>query len=113
MGYSPVYSTPFIQYTAETPNASFLVPEGYTAIIRQWSCAQDIGGWEFYLAMRDSDAAPALTIALAYQAGEVNYQSGSGRWVLNAGGTVFCGVTSLGTTPSFYVGGYLLQNVIA
>lgn len=109
-GYSPVYSAPFIQYTASTPNQSFLVPEGFTAVVRQISVAQEIADWYAYVNIQDSEAAPDLTIWLGVAAGAETYVAGEGRWVVPEGGLITLGYGTLGTIPSGYVGGYLLRN---
>lgn len=107
---NPVWSQAFIQYTSETPNSSFAVPEGFTAIIRQWSAAQDIGGWLFAVNIQDSDEAPYLTIVRQEAAGVINYASGEGRWVVPSEGVISIFVSDVGDAPAFYVGGYLLRN---
>lgn len=112
MPYSPVYSSPFIQYTDSTPNASFEVPDGFTAVIRQWSCYQDIGDYVFFVTIYDSVDAPGITVVAAEQEGLVNYVAGEGRWVVPGGGYIDIGFSTLGTAVQAYVGGYLLTNVL-
>lgn len=105
---SPVYSQAFILYTASTPNNSFEVPGGYTAVIRQISVASDISAWYTEVFIQDSMEAPALSIWLAYQAGTANYVSTEGRWVCPPGGIISLIMSDFGSVPSCYVGGYLL-----
>lgn len=101
-----------VQYTSSTPNSSFEVPAGYTAVVRQWSCYQDIGGFIFYVVIYDSEDAPGITVVGAAQTGVVNFVSGEGRWVVPAGGFVNIGFSELGDNVQAYVGGYLLTNVL-
>lgn len=110
--YSPVYSGAFIQYTPSTPNTAFDVPEGFTAVIRQISAAQDIGGWILNVFIQDSEAAPGLVIAELGQVGSVNYAAQEGRWVCPGGGIISVSLTELGSDVAIYVGGYLLRNTL-
>jgi len=110
--YSPVFSAPFVQYTPAAPNYDYLVPEGFTAVIRQISAAQDAGGWIFFVQIADSEVAPPLTIFVAEQLGVINYVAGTGRWVVPGGGVISTGFTSVGTNPFIYVGGYLLRDTL-
>lgn len=113
MAARPVYSSPFIQYTSETPNDQYEVPSGFTAVIRQISIAQpDLAtGWWVYI--QDSPEAPGLTIATGELSGFMNYGAAEGRWVVPEGGIITVNLESLGSTPSCYVGGYLLTGSIA
>lgn len=112
MGYSPVYSTPFIQYTKSTPNNEFLVPVGATAIIRQISATQDAGTYDFECVIADSEIAPYLVICYAHQLGALQQFQQEGRWVVPGGGLIAINATTVGLSPSFYVGGYLLPNQV-
>jgi hypothetical protein len=58
--YSPVFSAAFIQYTSATPNSTFEVPAGFTAVVRQVTAYQDIGGYDLGVFLQDSDIAPTL-----------------------------------------------------
>lgn len=109
MSYN-VFSQAFILYTASTPNSSFIVPAGYTAVVRQISVAQDIGDWYAYVNIQDSEAAPVLTIWIDTALAVVNYTSAEGRWVVPGGGVISLGFQTLGSVPSGYVGGYLLRD---
>lgn len=111
--YSPVFSAAFITYTPSTPNNSFEVPTGYTAVVRQISCAQNIGGWYFELIFQDSTEAPGYTVALAESADVINYATLEGRWVLGSGGVMTLDLSELGSAVSAYVGGYLLRNTLS
>jgi hypothetical protein len=113
VGYSPVYSTPFIEYTPSTPNNSFDVPDGATAIIRQITCVQNVGGYALSTYIQNSGAAPALLIDYEEGIGiNVVYQKEL-RVVCVGGGIITVDLTAVGTAVSVYVGGYLLTNNIA
>ena len=113
MPFSPVYSSAFIEYTAETPNSSFAVPEGFTAVIRQLSLYQEIGGWVGECYIQNSEEAPGVVIWAGSAVGAVGYLATEGRWVCPGGGVITIAVSELGTSPSFYCGGYLLTNTEA
>lgn len=111
--YSPVFSQPFIEYISSEPNTSFAVPEGYTAVIRQVSGYQDVGGWILYVYGRNSLAADAIVLCQLAQVGDFNYAAQEGRWVVPGGGEIEITISSLGSGPCFYVGGYLLRNTLS
>lgn len=106
----PVFSSAFIEYTPSTPNTSFEVPEGFVAVVRQISAAQDIGDWLLQVAISNSLAAPELVIAILAQVGDVNYVAQEGRWVVPPGGTVDVALSAIGSSTWIYVGGYLLRD---
>lgn len=108
--YSPVFSAAFIQYTPSTPNNEFLVPAGFTAVVRQVSAAQNIGGWVFEVSIQDATSAPPLVIVELGQVGDFNYVAQEGRWVAPEGATIIANLSALGSAISLYVGGYLLRN---
>jgi hypothetical protein len=111
--YSPVFSQGFIYYTEATPNESFLVPAGFTAVVRE--C-------DLYL----SEAEVAAWVGLNFDAGGGNlwfwYASGisvassqpwRGRVVVPGGASIVVDVAALGVSDSLYVGGYLLRNSLS
>lgn len=102
-----------MEYTPAAPNQTFEVPEGFTAVIRQVSCSQNIGGFIFYVDIQNSEAAPYVQIFQGAQDGVSNYVSGEGRWVCPGGGIITAAVSELGSAISMYVGGYLLRNVLS
>lgn len=110
--FSPVFSAPLIEYTPSTPNTQFEVPPGFTAVVRQVSCFQDIGGWILTILFQDSMAAPALTVVQLGASVFLNYAAQEGRWVIGEGGIITASLDSLGSATSIYVGGYLLRNVL-
>jgi hypothetical protein len=110
--YSPVFSQAFIEYTHDTPNAQFEVPEGFTAVIRQWSVSQEISDWLFQVFINNDADAPNLVIVNENQAGINTYLAGEGRWVVPGGGLINIFLSSVGEVPCCYVGGYLLRNTL-
>lgn len=111
--YSPVFSAAFVQYTTATPNASFDVPAGFTAVIRQISAAQNIGGWILQVYIADAVGAPGIQIVEIGQVGDFNYVAQEGRWVVPGGGAIEIVLSELGSDTSVYVGGYLLRNTLS
>lgn len=110
--YSPVYSQAFIQYTSATPNSSFDVPDGFTAVVRQVVAYQDIGGYALGVFLKDSEAAPSLQFVSFSDVAIATCTYWSGRIVVPGGGEIFILWSELGATPQFYVGGYLLRNAL-
>lgn len=111
--YSPVFSVPFIINNNLAPNTSFEVPTGYTAVIRQITCAQNVGDFIFYLTIQDSEAAPSVTVVLLQSLDVINYADWTGRIVVVEGGIMNIGYTVVGDDFSAYVGGYLLRNTLS
>lgn len=112
MAYSPVYSAPFILYTPETPNTEFLVPEGYTAVIRQISATQDVVGFQLQVIINNVVAGAPVFICNAVSDGLYNEVQRQGHWVAPSGYLISMGLSSIGSGVSVYVGGYLLTNVV-
>jgi hypothetical protein len=111
--YSPVFSAQFIVYTSATPNNSFEVPAGFTAVVRDVSGWQEFGAWILQLHIQNSASAPACIVWAGLADGTSNALHEEGRWVCPAGGFISVDASSLGSNPNFYVGGYLLRNVAA
>jgi hypothetical protein len=110
---NPVYSSQFILYTPSTPNSSFLVPAGFTAVVRQWTATTDVSDWLFQLRIGNSEAAPPCVVDEQQQAGIITNYKAEGHIVVPEGGYVEVYLSSLGSAPSMYVGGYLLRNTYA
>lgn len=106
----PVYSVPFILFTQVDQNTQFDVPPGYTAVIRQYSVWQDVGGWEFVLNIGLSSISYPVSIVGRNQTGVDTYVAGEGRWAVPGGGYIEIYVSHLGTSVAIYVGGYLLRD---
>lgn len=111
--YSQVYSQPLILYTPSTPNTSFLVPSGFTAVVRQISGYQNIGGWTLETIIAGAGAPDGVTISFLGQAGALNYAAEEGRWAVPEDYYIEINFSELGSTFSCYVGGYLLRNTLS
>lgn len=107
---NPVYSQPFVQYTPDTPNLQYLVPAGYTAVVRQLTIVNTVSAYEYAWYIADSEAAPQLTIAFNASVTIQTDQSQEGRWVVGEGGLIGLYVSVIGDNMNAYAGGYLLRN---
>ena len=112
MSYSPVFSAPFIQAIPATPNTSFEVPPGFTAVVRQFTLATTAGACLASLYFQDDEVAPPITIAYLETAGIGQSDAWEGRVVVPAGGFIAVYINDLSTGANVYAGGYLLQNVV-
>jgi len=108
--YSPVYSAAFILYNQEAPNTTFEVPDGFTAVVRQISGVQNIGGFILWLAIQDSIDAPEVIVYGAGQVGDFNSVQQEGRWVVAAPGIITLYFSETGSSFHAYAGGYLIRN---
>lgn len=110
--YSPVFSAPLIQYTNATPNTSFEVPSGFTAVARFAAITQDYGGYAAGWYIQDSEAAPGIFFDYTSDLGLLECHQWQGRVVVPEGG--FFGFTSseFGSSLNAYLGGYLLRNTL-
>jgi len=113
MGYSPVFSTGFLYYTDSTPNEHYEVPPGFTAVLRDVQVYTGGGAATLYVAVRASAAAPFCNVIALGTLGVNTSAQWTGRVVVNEGGFIDIGVSSLGASDSAYLGGYLLRNVVA
>jgi hypothetical protein len=111
--YSPVYSTSFVLYTPSTPNNSFLVPEGFDAVVRQGTYYEGTGVGYADVVIQNSEAAPGITIMALKGLGVNQVESAEGRWFVPSGGVIYVFEAALGTQPQVYVGGYLLRTTAA
>lgn len=107
---NPVFSSQFILNDSDTGYTSFLVPDGFVAVIRDFSAWSDAGGFVVQLVIRNSLAAPGVTVAAVTAAGVPNYAQWQGRIVLPPGGEISTHLASFIDEPSIYVGGYLLAE---
>jgi hypothetical protein len=105
-----VYSSQFFVYTPSTPNLTYDVPEGYTAVVRDLDGYQEIGGYVCALGFRNSEAAPQCQPVVLEAAGTLNTVTWRGRLVVPGGGQLTLSLSAVGEFPSIYVGGYLLRN---
>lgn len=105
-----VYSTPFIQYSSTSPNLTYEVEEGYTAVCRYGAVTQDIGGYDYSWYVYDAAGAGHITFDAGSGVAVFEVAQWSGRVVVPGGGFIALFLSSVGDAPSAYLGGYLLQN---
>lgn len=108
--YSPVFSTQFIVYTDETPNESFEVPEGFTAVVRDITLWVGVGGHYATVGFGNSVDAPIAWFAYLSEVTIANTAQWQGRVVVPGGGYINLDTGGLSYEDSVYVGGYLLRN---
>lgn len=108
--YSPVFSQGFIYYTPDTPNSTFDVPTGFTAVIRDVECSCEAGGSLFQIFAANAAGASAYTIQYLTVGGLTTSARWEGRVVVPGGGVIAVSIADLSVNPSCYVGGYLLRN---
>lgn len=110
--YSPIFSSQFIVYTDSTPNTSFEVPAGFTAVLRDFTASWTLAGTYSQVTIQNDEAAPACIVAQLEMSGLVGYDQWTGRIVVPAGGVINLVIGDAATGLSFYVGGYLLRNTL-
>lgn len=111
-GYSPVYSSQFVMYTDGSPNTTFEVPSGYTAVVRQITTAVTAGDTLCSVNIQNSALADAVPIYIKQLTGLLQTDSAEGHWVCPAEGLIDVYQQTFGVGLSIYVGGYLLRNVL-
>jgi hypothetical protein len=111
VAYSPVYSVPLVIYTPETPNESFLVPDGFTAVIREIDYYCAVGGGKVIVAIGGTAGAWFCNFASLFIAGVADSAQWTGRVTAPENYTIDLDVAAVGVDDCVYVGGYLLRNV--
>lgn len=112
MSYSPVYSQPFILYTDATPNTEFLVPAGFTAVLRDVVMFCTLGGAAGNVQIFSPGSGEGIVIA-ALNFGGVNVTAEwHGRAVALENSTIALAFTGVDTSFTCYAGGYLLRNTL-
>lgn len=111
--YSPIFSQGFIYFTDSTPNTSFEVPDGFTAVVRDVNAATSLGGVVMGVYVKLSEAAPAVIFAYSTALGEFATYQWQGRVVCPAGGIIGLDGAAVGYGLGVYVGGYLLRNTLS
>jgi hypothetical protein len=111
--YNPVYSAPLILYTDDTPNTSFLVPAGFTAIIRQVVFWNQVADNYFICFLFGAGASEGVVFAAFTGISLNSAQQWEGRVVAPEGYTIECESGGLATGTTIYVGGYLLRNTLS
>lgn len=111
--YSPVFSQGFLYYTEATPNTSFDVPDGYTAVIREFDAFAGLAAVACSFSVQLSSLAPYIAIATIYVAGIAESAQWRGRVVVPGGGIINISQATLGVDCYMYLGGYLLRNTLS
>lgn len=111
--YSPVFSVQLILYAASTPNTSFEVPAGYTAVVRDIQAYSEAGGTGVRAFLQSGGDGPPIYFATLNAIGLNVSAQWQGRVVAQAGDLLEIDVAELGAEDTVYVGGYLLRNVLA
>lgn len=106
----PVYSQGFIYYSDATPNTSFEVPAGFTAVIRDFTLWTNLGASQAQIDIQNDEEAPIVRCAYLYTVGVTSYAQWTGRVVVPAMGLITLSINSADLESSMYVGGYLLRN---
>jgi hypothetical protein len=88
------------------------VPEGFTAVVRQVTSYQDIGPYDLGVFFRVSLGADSIQFVALQAVSAASTAEWQGRVVVPGGGQIFILYSALGSTPQFYVGGYLLRNTL-
>lgn len=110
--YSPVYSAQFVVRNSSDPLVPFVVPDGYTAVIRDFTVYTPAAGFVAAVTIQDSAEAETVTVALITGVDVPAYGQWQGRIALPAPGIVGVSVSDIGAAADIYVGGYLLRNVL-
>lgn len=110
--YSPVYSSQFVVRHGTDPLVPFVVPAGFTAVIRDFTVYSSVAGLVAQTLIQDSAEAPALVVAQLSGIGVAEYAQWTGRVVVPAPGIITNAITDVGDAASIYVGGYLLRNTL-
>lgn len=110
--YNPVFSSQFILGSSTDGYPSFDVPDGYTAVVRDFSIWAPAAIAFVLLEIQNSGAAAAITAAALQIAAFAGYSQWQGRVVVPGGGIISITRTSVGDSPDVYVGGYLLANTL-
>ncbi len=111
--YSPVFSQGFVYYAPASPNASFDVPVGYTAVVREATLFSYLGGAILSVAVSTGPGAPLVWIMAEEAEGAVSSAQWGGRVVVPGGGAIQIDTASIGVEDTVYVGGYLLTNTLS
>ena len=111
--YTPVYSVEFINATPGAGGEAFDVPDGFTAVIREFDLYTEAGDTTYVLSKQDSEIAPVLTFAALSLTGSIISAQWTGRVVVPAGGVISIYGVTIGEGASVTVNGYLLRNTLA
>jgi len=110
MGYSPVYSTPFITVGGSVGGSAFLVPAGWTAVVREFDLFSYIGAEVAAAYLQESEEAPGIGFASIEAVGAQTSTQWTGRVVALEGWTINLSTYTFAEYSGVYLGGYLLKN---
>lgn len=111
--YSPVFSQSFIVDQGGAGYSSFLVPDGFTAVIRDFSAYSAAGGFVAKVSIQDSLIALPVVTCYVGATGIPAYGQWQGRVMVAAGGEITVQLVTFIDQPDVYVGGYLLRNTLS
>lgn len=106
----PVYSAQFILASDVSALPSFEVPDGYTAVIRDFTLYSSLGAAGAYLIIQNTVSAPQIVVAVIKLTGVEESGLFQGRIVVPEHGIISLETDTLGSGAEIYVGGYLLLN---
>jgi hypothetical protein len=113
VAYSPVYSAPFVLgNTSDGTPPNFLVPTGFTAVIREIDLYTEAGGSKLQVGMYGAGADSVVYFAVLEAIGLNTTTQWRGHVVALADYTITPYVGGLSTNDCVYIGGYLLRNVL-
>lgn len=107
----PVFSQGFIYYTDAAPNSDYEVPEGFTAVVRDFTVFSSLAAVDAYLIVQNNATAPQVGIASIESVGVLKSDQWQGRCVVPAGGFITISLSGVSSGTSVYVGGYLLRAI--
>lgn len=107
---NPVYSAQFIVRPSGEPLTPFIVPDGFTAVIRDFSALERAAAAIYELDIQNSLEAEMVGVAQLKTIGVADFQQWLGRVVVPQGGQISVQGFIIGTAADIYVGGYLLTN---
>lgn len=111
--YSPVFSAQFIVRAGTDPLVPFIVPAGFTAVIRDFSIFSSGAIAEVILTIQNDSTAPEVKVAYLTLEGIGTGSQWQGRVVVPENGIIGLTQIDVGDSCHIYVGGYLLRNVIS
>lgn len=97
-------------YNSETPNSSFEVPAGFTAVVREIDLYAELGGEGMQAFLQGPGASIGIGFAALQALGANTSVHWEGRVVAPENYLIAFNIAGVGLYSSAYVGGYLLRN---
>lgn len=110
--YSPIFSSQLILSGGGSGSTAFLVPPGFTAVVRDLQAYAAVAATLVQLQLQNSEAAPWITVVSLTLAGVGTAAQWTGRIVAPAGAQLQVISDVEAADLDLYVGGYLLRNVL-